>query len=114
MNRRDFLKTTTTLGLVSSLSSVSGCIDVFRSYDERLKHQLNAVFEDKFKTLKLDTNKEELLTRLKNKKIIDSEGYILTERVQELALTDEMQAFENFYYTSTELDVYALSAHNQS
>lgn len=74
-----------------------------------LEASLCPLYRAQFKVLADQYTKEELLLSLSEKRVLSRSTALDVLRVSELAQSDEMRAYDRFYYTTTELQVYALA-----
>ena len=110
LNRRAFIMTAVKLAVVTTgVMSTSACFNYFETADERLKRLLSKFYKSHFKTLARDKNIEQLRSSLLELKVIDAEGNIHSDVVKKLAKGEGLITHNGFYYTETEVKLYALA-----
>lgn len=111
MDRRTFL---VQVGGTLATVSLGGCAvsrqdSGARLQPGRLDADLAALASPRFSTLAGQRNRTDLYRQLTQRGIISVEGGVSQSRLRSLAEREPVVIYRDFYYTRTELDLYALA-----
>ena len=109
MDRRRFIVGSTATSCLMALGWFTGARAARGGPLDSLAESLCPLFDSRFKAAATERSFKELLRTLRAKKVISASNVLNANRIAELAPSDEIKRYNHFYFTSTELEVYALA-----
>ena len=109
IGRRGFTKAAGLTALLAAGGVLGGGAAAYRLLLGRLSRSLCPLFDPSFASLAAERDTRQLVLDLVASGVVSPSGALDPGRVRALAATDEIVAHADFYYTTTELDLYALA-----
>ena len=110
MDRRTFAKILGG-GVLLLAGAFGGGAVAYRLFFRRLQGSICSIADQRFTAAADQYDLPSLVSTLLQKGVLSASGAFHAERIRALAATDPLVIYDDFYYTETELQVYALAQH---